>query len=111
MKGIQKRTHIIRKYIFALAAILILAGTQLGWMYHEDTAYITIQVQEGDTLWQLASAAADTDTDIRHTVHAMIETNHLAGNEDIYPGQVLQIPVKETYLKQAKQNLQSHIYP
>jgi len=58
MKRQQKRTHTIGKYIFALA-ILILAGTQLGWMYHEETAYVTIQVQEGDTLWQLASAAAD----------------------------------------------------
>lgn len=110
MKRRQKRTHTIGKYIFALV-ILILAGTQLGWMYHEETTYVTIQVQEGDTLWQLASAAADTDTDVRHTVHAMIETNHLSGNEDIYPGQVLQVPVKEVYLEQAKLKLQNRIHP
>ena len=110
MKGQQKRNHTIGKYIFALA-ILILAGTQLGWMYHDDTTYVTIQVQDGDTLWQLASSAADTDTDVRHTVHAIIETNHLAGNESIYPGQILQVPVKETYLNQAKLKLQNHIHP
>ncbi len=110
MKRQQKRKATIGKYIFALV-ILILAGTQLGWVYHEETAYITVQVQAGDTVWQLASAAADTDTDVRDTVHAMMEANQLSGNDGIYPGQLLQIPVKETYKEQAEINLQGRIYP
>ena len=110
MKRQQKRKATIGKYIFALV-ILILAGTQLGWVYHEETAYITVQVQAGDTVWQLASAAADTDTDVRDTVHAMMEANQLSGTDGIYPGQLLQIPVKETYKEQAEINLQSRIHP
>lgn len=110
MKRQPKRKQAIGKYIFALI-ILILAGTQLGWVYHEETAYITVQVQAGDTVWQLAAAATDTDTDVRNIVHTMMETNHLSGNEGIYPGQLLQIPVKETYKEQAEINLRDRIYP
>lgn len=110
MKRQPKRKQAIGKYIFALI-ILILAGTQLGWVYHEETAYITVQVQAGDTVWQLAAAAADTDTDVRNIVHTMMETNHLSGNDGIYPGQLLQIPVKETYKEQAEINLRDRIYP
>lgn len=109
MKKQKIRTHAIGKYI-VIFAILILASTQLGWMYHEESTCLTIQVQTGDTLWQLASAAVDTDTDVRDTVHSMIEINQLAGNEDIYPGQLLQIPVKDTYKEQAAINLKDHIY-
>ena len=110
MKRQILRTRAIGKYIIVFA-ILILASTQLGWMYHEESTCLTIQVQSGDTLWQLASAAVDTDTDVRDTVHSMIEINHLAGNEDIYPGQLLQIPVRDTYREQAAINLQDHICP
>lgn len=109
MKKERKRKYIAGKYIFA-CLIFALASTQLGWIYHEEAEYVTIRVQTGDTLWQLAAATADTDTDIRYTIHTIINDNHLANNEDIYPGQVLQIPVKKNYKEQAKLNLQERIY-
>lgn len=104
----QKRQYAIGKCIVG-CLLFILVSTQLGWIYREEPEYITIRVQAGDTLWKLASATVDTDTDIRYTIHTIIKENHLVGNEDIYPGQVLQIPVKKSYTAQAKFNLQERV--
>ena len=44
----------------------------------------------------MASAAADSRTDIRDVVDGILKVNHLSNNDDIYPGQILQIPVHVT---------------
>ncbi len=92
----KKQRHGIRHfslYFILAVSILAIASTQLGWIYHDEPSYITVQVQSGDTIWNLASETANSQTDIRYTVHEIIEINHLKNNQDIYPGQQLQIPV------------------
>ena len=76
-----------------LTAILLLAVTQLGMTYHTNDQYVPIRVQNGDTIWQIASVAADNKNDVRSVVNDIIETNHLNHDQQIYPGQTLQIPV------------------
>lgn len=78
-----------------LLGLLAIAGTQLGWVYHEDAEYAPVQVQHGDTIWDLASRSTDDETDIRHVVCDIIEVNHLSDSQDIYPGQIIKVPVRE----------------
>lgn len=53
---------------------------------------VTVEVQPGDTLWQLAAEIAP-DADVRETVAAIVEVNELASGADIRPGDTLRLPV------------------
>ncbi|MCH4167500.1 MAG: LysM peptidoglycan-binding domain-containing protein [Megasphaera sp.] len=88
----QRKLNNIWKYVFLLA-VLVLSFTQLGWMYSDDTVLVPVRVEKGETLWHIATVAADGDTDVRNVVNSILKANHLAHNDDIYPGQVLQVPV------------------
>ncbi len=83
------------RYII-LGLILFLASMQLGWRSQENTDYIAVCVQEGDTIWSLASQVDDAETDIRMIVQDIVKINHLQNNENIYPGQSIKVPVKPT---------------
>lgn len=91
----QRKINNIWKYIFLLG-IFVLSFTQLGWMYSDNTVLVPVRVEKGETLWHIATVATNDDTDVRNTVHSILKTNHLAHNDDIYPGQVLQIPVESS---------------
>lgn len=79
------------KYILFL--VCMLGAAQLGWMYHNDTQYLPVQVQEGDTVWQIASEISDNKTDVRQTVEVIMNRNNLSNNADIHPGQTIEVPV------------------
>lgn len=89
-KNIRQR---LLGYILLLG-LLAIASTQLGWVYRGETTYTPVRVQRGDTVWELASRSADDETDIRYVVSDIMETNHLSDTQDIYPGQILKIPVR-----------------
>lgn len=100
-RGLKRRQQ-VRKYMAFVIGVLILIGTQIGWSYQDAPTYVTIEVQQGDSIWSLASDCVDYDTDIRDTVQEIIETNELASNECIQPGQLLKIPVKPNAVDAAK---------
>ena len=52
----------------------------------------TVVVQEGDTLWEIASRAAD-GRDVREVVHELEELNALSGPE-LVEGQRLTVPTR-----------------
>lgn len=56
------------------------------------TAHI---VEENETLWDIASANTDDNTDVRLVIDKIIEINKLAPNAAISPGQRLIIPVNK----------------
>lgn len=60
---------------------------------HEDTPVIVIEhvVEKGDTIWTIADEFWSGDT--RDAVSLIQQYNHLT-SERIYPGQLLQVPVK-----------------
>lgn len=76
-----------------LFGMLLLGIAQIGWVSHPATTYITVQVEEGDTIWHLASLVTNNQTDVRSTVAEIVQHNDLSHNAEIRPGQVLQVPV------------------
>ncbi|SJZ98380.1 LysM peptidoglycan-binding domain-containing protein [Megasphaera cerevisiae] len=95
------------KYMLLVGAVAI-AGTQLGWMYHTDQEYVSVHIEKGQTIWDIASKAADSNTDVRYVVSSIVEANHLENNQDIYPGQVLQVPVNADRVDIVKREFSSH---
>lgn len=53
-----------------------------------------IEVQPGDTLWQLANEI-QPDSDPREVVHAIVALNDLASAGDIHPGDTLVVPTRD----------------
>ncbi|MCH4179739.1 MAG: LysM peptidoglycan-binding domain-containing protein [Megasphaera sp.] len=88
----QHRTLHIWRY-FLIVVIAIVSFTQLGWMYQDDTVLVPVRVEKGETIWHIAAVAAEDGSDVRGVVQSILTANHLANNDDIYPGQILQVPV------------------
>lgn len=55
--------------------------------------YYTVTVASGDTLWSIASRNSEPNADIQEEIFKICQANELK-NKDIYPGQVLRIPVR-----------------
>ena len=90
-----------------IAVILVASLTQIGWMNNQtdkefvysegkhDVLLVSVTVHQGDTLWKIASASTADNKDVRSTVYAIVDANNLGHNQDIYPGQVLKVPVSK----------------
>ncbi|WP_296914342.1 LysM peptidoglycan-binding domain-containing protein [uncultured Megasphaera sp.] len=65
----------------------------MGWSYQPSQEYVSVAVESGQTVWQLASVVADEDTDVRQVMDSILKENGLTGTSDIRPGQVLRLPV------------------
>jgi len=57
------------------------------------TAYTTVTIHPGDTLWTLAERKTRANGDIQATVDQIVGANHLAG-ADLRVGQRLRVPAK-----------------
>ena len=86
------------KIVFIAALILsIIAGRKLV-SAHDDrknepvnfTCYKSIEVQEGDTLWNIASAYADEGTSVKAYIKDLKEINHL-DSDSIQEGSYLTV--------------------
>ncbi|MGN0946348.1 MAG: LysM peptidoglycan-binding domain-containing protein [Megasphaera sp.] len=80
------------KYV-VLAILALFMCTQIGWSYQPSQEYVSVAVEPGQTVWQLASVTAGDDTDVREVMDSILKENGLTGNSDIRPGQVLRLPV------------------
>lgn len=58
-------------------------------------AYKTVYVQPGDTVWKIAANYVTAKEDIREKVFIIRQVNKLNNNAQIYPGQILKIPVNK----------------
>lgn len=78
----------------ALVCLFFSVGTFLN-QYTSNSmkpaSYAQITVEEGDTLWTIASNLNDGDIDTRDLIDKIIKTNELK-NSQIAPGQVLLVP-------------------
>ena len=79
------------KYV-VLAVLALFMCTQIGWSYQPSQEYLSVAVEPGQTVWQLASVAAGDDMDVRQVVNEILEDNGLTGTSDIRPGQILRLP-------------------
>ena len=80
------------KYVI-LAILALFMCTQIGWSYQPLQEYLSVAVEPGQTVWQLASVAAGDDMDVRQVVNEILEDNGLTGTSDIRPGQILRLPI------------------
>lgn len=87
------RILVIGLLAFALFSITPLANSNA---YLKSHTYDTVQVSAGDTLWGIAAHYTTEKDDIRELTYAITELNKLNKNAQIYPGQTLKIPVKQS---------------
>lgn len=80
------------KYV-VLAVLALFMCTQIGWSYQPSQEYLSVAVEPGQTVWQLASVSAGDDMDVRQVVNEILEDNGLTGTSDIRPGQILRLPI------------------
>lgn len=80
------------KYV-VLAVLALFMCTQIGWSYQPSQEYLSVAVEPGQTVWQLASVAAGDNMDVRQVVNEILEDNCLTGTSDIRPGQILRLPI------------------
>lgn len=52
-------------------------------------------VRRGDTVWSVVLSESDISGDIREVVYDTYKLNNISQNEDIYPGQVILIPIRK----------------
>lgn len=73
-------------------ACLLFAGYTLQNVDYSDYQMQTVVVSNGDNLWQIASRHAGEKEDVREVVYRISRANDLK-TKDIFPGQVLKVPV------------------
>lgn len=54
--------------------------------------YADVQINSGDTLWDIASEYNPSNTDVRELVYEICRLNGISA-DTIYPGQTIRVPV------------------
>lgn len=98
------------KYV-ALIGLAIFMCTQIGWSFQPSQEYVSVRVEQGQTIWQLASVVVDEDTDVRQVIQSIIDENNLSGDKAIQPGQVLRLPVSSGRAGYAREALSAQLVP
>lgn len=96
------------KYV-VLAVLALFMCTQIGWSYQPSQEYLSVAVEPGQTVWQLASVAAGDDMDVRQVVNEILEDNGLTGTSDIRPGQILRLPIAPGRAEQVRTALAGQV--
>lgn len=104
--SVKKRYRVVnrRKFISFLAIILtiIIVSTTIlltrdnkvySSIYKEN--YISMNIKEGDTLWNIAINHMPKGYDVRKMVFEIIELNNIE-NASIYPGDSIKLPIKHS---------------
>ena len=73
--------------------------------------YVSVRVEPGQTVWQLASVVVDEDTDVRQVIQSILDENNLTGDRAIQPGQVLRLPVAASKAGHVRQVLAAQLVP
>ena len=58
--------------------------------------YQIVSVKPGDSVWSIAANFSTPKDDIRNVIIDIKKSNGLSNDVEIYPGQILKIPVKTT---------------
>lgn len=74
------------------AACLLFAGYSLKTVDYKDYQMQTVVVNNGDTLWNIASRFTGEKEDVREVMYRISRANDLNAKY-VYPGQVLKVPL------------------
>ncbi|QEU11435.1 LysM peptidoglycan-binding domain-containing protein [Dermabacter vaginalis] len=90
------RVAVVALVTFVLAAVILVAGAVAlspSAAASDDgaMAYTTVRVEEGQSLWGIASSSAPAGTDVRDYLMLVQDINNLEGSV-IHPGQELALP-------------------
>lgn len=86
-------TRVIVLLVLAMTLVLFLPRVYRVWAGDDSTpAFIEVTVQKGDTLWSIAGRYLGDGMDRRKAVYEIEVLNELE-SDNIYPGQVIRIPV------------------
>ncbi len=75
--------------MFLLTTGTVLGLNRLGGV--DEPAYITVEIQSGDTLWELASQFGPDGIDPRKVVQEICRVNEISADQ-LRPGQEILIP-------------------
>jgi len=97
---LTRLSGMVNNKFFKLVLVILLTVAIIGYMLssrgsgdRQQVSYVTVHVKAGDTVWQIAARHVLVTEDIRKKVFAIRQANKLNNNADIYPGQVLKVPV------------------
>lgn len=73
-------------------ACLLFAGYSLKTVDYKDYQMQTVVVNNGETLWEIASRYTGEKEDVREVMYRINRANDLT-TKYVYPGQVLKVPL------------------
>ena len=76
-------------------SIVALSNTVLGFNDASGLTkvnYAEIEIQSGDTIWEIASSFNNDGLDIRKVVHEICEINEITADQ-LHPGMIIQVPM------------------
>lgn len=97
----NKKYRITSKFRFtlfmaaAILCVLTTAGTVLGFNTVNSAAldqYYLVEVESGDTLWDIASVYGPEHQNVRKTVHEICDINEISADQ-LLTGQKIIVPV------------------
>ena len=98
-----KRKYVIKSKVRFTVFITLLivsgavfTGTCLGWNQASSLSpetYTPVEIQYGDTLWELAKVYGPSDADVRQVIHSICALNETTA-ETLRPGQTILIPTE-----------------
>lgn len=79
-----------------LIATIIILVTILSYtaFTQKETSYKNIEIEDGQTLWEIVESEFGNNVDIRKYVYQIKKINNLQ-NSNIHPGQIIKIPIKK----------------
>lgn len=79
-------------YVLAITCVIYAAA---GSVFAEPAVYRNnrVAVTQGDTLWEIAARHTERKEDVRVVVDRIVKANNIQ-NAHIYPGQILQVPIR-----------------
>lgn len=91
-KLLRKRKRNTLLLVLILISIFVLPVKPAILKAHTPVEYIAVIVEDGDSLWKIAERYIDEQRDIRQYISVILEHNQKRSAE-IYPGEVLKIPL------------------
>ena len=97
----KKKYRIVSKVCFTtfVCTLLLVSALSVSSMLGTDQAssmsdscYTEVQIQSGDTLWNIAKEFCPKDQDLRQAVFKICELNEIQGQQ-VQPGQRILIPL------------------
>ena len=92
---IKSRSRFTMSVVIAIVCVVMMTNSLLGMndaSSMTEPTYLQIEVQYGDTLWQIARTHMSDYGDVRKAVHQLCRINGISAGE-LQAGQTLLVPI------------------